>query len=76
MEKPEKSNFIWRFLLETVQKLKDVLTFWKIELHRNFLAQGPPVFYIFVECYNRLALYPVSIRRSLVEISDLKEAMI
>jgi hypothetical protein len=76
MEKPEKSDFIWRIMLENAPKFKDVLTLWKIELHRNFLSQNPSVFYIFVMCYNRAALYPVLIRRSLAKIFQVKEAMI
>jgi hypothetical protein len=76
MEKPEKSDFIWRFLLETVQKIKDVLTFCQTELHRNFLPQDPPVFYIFDVMNNRFATYPVLIRRSLAKIFQFKEAMI
>jgi hypothetical protein len=63
-------------MLKTAPKIKEALTFYYTELHRNFFHQEPPVFYIFDECYNRAALYPGTIRRSIIEIKVQKEAMI
>jgi hypothetical protein len=49
MKKPEKSDFIWGIMVRIAPKIKEALTFYKIELHRIFFAQEPPVFYIFDE---------------------------
>jgi hypothetical protein len=76
IKKPEKSDFLWGFLLRFAPKIKEALTFYKTELHRIFFAQEPPVFYIFDMCYNPPALYPGTIRRSIVEKKVIEEAMI
>jgi hypothetical protein len=75
IKKPEKSDFLWRFMFRIAPKIKEALTFYKTELHRIFFAQEPPVIYIFDVLNNRFATYPVLIRRSIVEKKVLFEAM-
>ena len=70
MKKPEKSDFLWGFMFRIAPKMKEALTFYKIELHRNFFAQEPPVFYIFDELTKSIERNPMSFRRSILEIFD------